>query len=179
MFELERKFRLQHDDYERVVSELTQQFGAPSELRQMDRLFLNSQGFDTHVRGQPMLRVRNQNGQHIFTYKRTILDTGNRIEHETSVEDPESIVAIINELGWQEVVTVNKHRLEFHSQTFTYAVDVVDTIDTFVEIEYVQSADDPNAEAKLFAEAQRLGIDPATQFEPKNYGLLVWEEAHP
>ena len=68
---------------------------------------------------------------------------------------------------------------ELPGKHFTYAVDVVDTIDTFVEIEYVQSADDPNAEAKLFAEAQRLGIDPATQFEPKNYGLLVWEEAHP
>jgi len=40
----------------------------------------------------------------------------------------------------------------------------------------VQLADDPDAETKLFAEAKRLGLDPAVQCEPKNYGTLVWEE---
>jgi len=176
MFEIERKFRLRPREYEHLVAELTEQFGAPNEHRQTDKLFLKDNGFDTHVTGQPILRLRDQDGKHIFTYKRTVPSTGNRVEHETSIDDPETIRAIIAELGWQEAVAVNKQRLEFRSDTFTYALDNVDTIGTFIEIEYVQLADDPDAETKLFAEAKRLGLDPAVQCEPKNYGTLVWEE---
>jgi len=178
MFEIERKFRVHAKEYERLVAELTKQFGTPTAHRQADKLFLNGHGFDTHVIGQPLLRLRDQDGKHIFTYKRTVLETGNRIEHETPIEDPHAVEAIINELGWQEAVTINKQRLEFHSDTFTYALDNVDTIGTFIEIEYVQATDDPDAETKLFAEANRLGLDPKTQCELKNYGVLVWEEAN-
>lgn len=175
MFELERKFRLKQQDYEQIVSELTQQFGEGGVSQQTDRLFLEGSGFDERKRGQPLLRVRDQNGRYIFTYKRTVLDTGNRIEHETEVADPEAVVAIAGELGWKEAITISKKRLEFHAPIFTYAVDIVDKIGTFIEIEYLSPVDDPGAEAKLFAEAKRLGIDPASQFEPKNYGVLVWE----
>ena len=177
MFEIERKFRVNAEEYKRLVTELTKQFGTPTTHRQADQLFLNGHGFDTHVVGQPLLRLRDQDGQHIFTYKRTVLETGNRVEHETPIEDPHAVEAIISELGWQEAVTINKQRLEFHSDTFTYALDNVDTIGTFIEIEYVQASDDPDAEAKLFTEASRLGLNPAVQCEPKNYGVLVWEES--
>lgn len=177
MFELERKFRLRAGEYERLLADMTAQFGAPTEHQQADKLFLQGHGFDSHVRGQPIMRIRDQDGTYIFTYKRTVLDTGNRVEHETVVQDPEAIIAIMTELGWQQAVKVHKKRLEFESEMFTHALDIVDTIGAFLEIEYVRPSDDPEAEAKIFAEAERLGLDPAAQFEPKNYGLLVWEEA--
>lgn len=177
MFEIERKFRLRAGEYERLLAELAKQFGTPSEHTQTDRLYLNGHGFDTHMRGQPLLRIRDQDGHYIFTYKRTLLETGNRVEHETPIGNAEAAHAIIAELGWQEAVVIHKKRLEFHGAAFTYALDAVDSIGTFLEIEYVQATDDPAAEAKLFAEAERLGLDPPSQFEHKNYGLLVWEEA--
>lgn len=176
MFEIERKFRLQQGEYERILAELTERFGEPEKQHQTDTLFLNGHGFDTHVPGQPILRLRNQDGRHLFTYKRTVLETGNRIEHETPIENAEAMAAVIKELGWQTAVVIKKVRLEFRSDMFTYALDAVETVGQFIEIEYITTTDDPDAQAKLFAEAKVLGLDPTAQCEPKNYGRLVWEE---
>lgn len=176
MFEIERKFRLQRDEYERILTGLIERFGEPEKQHQVDTLFLNGHDFDTHVTGQPILRLRNQDGRHLFTYKRTVLETGNRIEHETPVEDAEAMAAVIKELGWQAAVAIKKVRLEFRSDVLTYALDTVETIGQYIEIEYISTADDPNAEMKLFAEARALGLEPIAQCEPKNYGRLVWEK---
>ena len=177
MFEIERKFRLRRGEYERMLAELTQRFGTPDEQHQADTLYLEGHDFGTHVTGQPILRLRNQDSRHLFTYKRTVLETGNRIEHETHIENAAAMAAIITELGWLQAVSIQKTRLEFHTDTFTYALDTVETVGQFIEIEYISTTDDPDAEVRLFAEARELGLDPERHYEPKNYGRLVWEEA--
>jgi len=177
MFEIERKFWLQDEQFEAIRKSLAEQFGQPETHHQSDKIFVEpGKTLATHTKGEPLMRLREEDDRRIFTYKRTIIDTGNRIEDETDVTKPEAIQAILGELGWTLAVAYEKNRLEVKGSFFTYALDTVAELATrYLEIEYVTEADDPESELKIFAEARRLGIDPNLQVEYRNYPSLVME----
>ena len=178
MFEIERKFRLQDGQHEEIRSSLAREFGEPQTHHQTDRIFVEpGKTLAKHRKGEPLIRLRDENGRKIFTYKRTILQTGNRIENETGVTHPEALEATLGELGWTLAVPYEKKRLEACGPDFTYALDtVVELLPTqYFEIEYVSERDDPDAELKIFAEARRLGINPEEQVEYRNYPMLILE----
>lgn len=181
MFEIERKFWLQDGQHEEIRASLAGQFGEPQTHYQTDRIFVEpDKTLAEHKKGEPLMRLRDEDGRKIFTYKRTVLETGNRIENETDVTSPEAVEAILGELGWTLAVTYEKKRLEAHGPVFTYALDtVVELLPTqYLEIEYVSEHDDPDAQAKIFAEAQRFGINPEEQVEYRNYPILILEAGH-
>lgn len=177
MFEIERKFILSGNQHDKLLVALTDSLGRPVRHLQSDKVFLEpGKSFGNHKSGEPLMRLREEDGRSIFTYKRTILDSNNRLEHETGITDPKAIEAILTEINWNLAIVFDKIRYEFRSRSFTYVLDTLEDLNQqFLEIEYVLPADDLDAERKIFAEARSLGINPEMQIERKNYATLIWE----
>ena len=173
MYEIERKFKLTTDQFSTARDQLAKNFPEPQTLVQRDDIFIEpGKNLRDHKKGEPMARLRTENGTSIFTYKRTLLETGNRIEHESLVGDPQAMAAFLGEIGWELAISYEKERLLFSDGNLHFALDTFDGLGHFLEIEIVSDTDNQNAETYLFAEAQKLGINPQAQVEHRNYAML-------
>ncbi|WP_066415859.1 class IV adenylate cyclase [Halorubrum aethiopicum] len=112
-----------------------------------------------------------------LTYKGPLLDDGSktRAEHETGVADGEAISGILDGLGFDPAATVEKRREYWHFEGFTVALDAVDRVGEFVEIEREVDAEEaigPTREAATETLA-RLGLDADDQVRTSYLGLLL------
>jgi adenylate cyclase class 2 len=175
MFEIERKFRLNPNEAAGLKVKLEAKYGAGQKLVQHDEHFLfKKSSYAEHVTGDPVLRIRNANGNYFFTYKHTVKETGNRVEHETGISDPEALRAALVAMGWRSVVQIQKVRWHFHASGLTYDLDMVEGLGDYLEIEIV-SDKDSDAEATLVSVAVSLDI-PADRIERRSYGRLLQEK---
>ena len=175
MFEIERKFRLSAAEAEQLQTKLVSKYGPGEKLTQKDEHFLFKQtSFSQHVTGEPIVRIRKSGDKYYFTYKHTVLESGNRVEYETSISDPASMRAALIAMGWHGVIQIEKVRLHFHASGVTYDLDDVKRLGHYLEIEIV-SEKDSDAESTLVAIAKDLGI-PASRLERRNYGALFQEK---
>lgn len=177
MFEIERKFRLRADEVAEIKTKLEAKYGPGKELVQKDELFLlGKTSYSQHITGEPALRIRSSGGKHYFTYKHTVLRSGNRVEHETEVNDPTAMRAALLAMGWHNVIHFEKVRQHYHAGGVTYDLDNVKGLGNFLEIELVAEKD-ADAEATLINIAESLGIT-AEQIEYRSYGRLLEETRH-
>lgn len=177
MFEIERKFRLESGEADKIRAKLEAKYGPGEELTQKDELFLfGKTSYSQHVTGEPALRIRSSGSKHYFTYKHTVLRSGNRVEHETEVSDPAAMRAALLAMGWHDVIHLEKVRQHYHAGGVTYDLDDVKGLGNFLEIELVAEKD-ANAEATLISIAESLGIT-AGQIEHRSYGRLLEEAQH-
>ena len=172
MYEIERKFRLDSESYEQLKTTLEARYGQAEPIIQTDQIYSLKPSMLEHVKGDPLTRIRQVGATSIFTYKITKLDTGNRIEHEMTVGDPEVMAAALEAMGWQLVSNIKKSRLSYRDGDVNYELDIVETIGHFLEIEMVQPTDDSDGEQKIIDAAEALGIS-AGQIEYRNYPMLV------
>lgn len=86
------------------------------------------------------LRLRDSNGKHSITYKNWQRNTvGQSIycdEYETTVTDLGQLRKIFEVLDFKPIVTVDKIRKTWRYQDYEIAVDKVEGLGDFVEIEY-------------------------------------------
>lgn len=84
------------------------------------------------------LRLRLVNGRAFLTYKGPKIDTDSktREEIEVHVEDPEKIISILRKLGFTQVATVRKRRTLYRIEDVVVALDSVEGLGDFVELEY-------------------------------------------
>ncbi|MHC3439048.1 class IV adenylate cyclase [Natrialbaceae archaeon A-gly3] len=115
------------------------------------------------------LRVRTERAQAWtdertrLTYKGPLVDdeSKTREEFETAIEDPETIDAILDRLGFEPAAAVRKDREHFRLDEYTVTLDAVDGVGEFVEVETeAEKADLENAREGAFAVLERLGLDP-------------------
>ena len=66
-------------------------------------------------------------------------------EYEFAVDDGDMARQMLTALGWQEVVTVDKVRLESKTEDYTICVDEVAGLGLFIELE-VLAEDDANTD---------------------------------
>ena len=114
-----------------------------------------------------------------LTYTGPLLDDGSktRAEHETGVADGEAISGILDGLGFEPAATVEKRREYWHLEGFTVALDVVDGVGEFVEIEREIGEEDPigpTREAAIETLAT-LGLRADDQVRTSYLGLLLAE----
>lgn len=110
------------------------------------------------------LRIRNQNGQHLFTLKRSEVNETESTEHETEVSKPEEVIAIIKLLGFEEAVRIHKVRRKAKYQDFEICLDDIEHLGLFVEVEkLVESGDIEAIQNELFSFLETLGISRADQ----------------
>ncbi|GAB7008215.1 class IV adenylate cyclase [Halorubrum trueperi] len=112
-----------------------------------------------------------------ITYKGPLLDDGSktRVERETGVDDAEAVAGILSGLGFEPAATVEKRREFWAYEGFTVALDAVDGVGEFVEIE--REVDDEDTIERTRNEASaalsRLGLDGSSQVRTSYLGLLL------
>jgi len=85
------------------------------------------------------LRLRSANGDSFLTYKGPKIDAGSktREEMEIMVEEPESLLSLLEKLGFRKVARVGKRRISYHHAGVKICLDKVEGLGDFVELEYM------------------------------------------
>jgi adenylate cyclase class 2 len=177
MIEIERKYRLTAKQATTLARELERQFGTPEHLHQIDEVFLfQKNSFANHQKGDPVIRLRNQNGKASFTLKKATGNAGSSVEHELAIGSHETMRAALVEMGYQTVISIEKKRHQYSGNGVTYELDDVTGLGMFLEIEILAEQTDHAAEQKILEAATDLGLSD-TDLEPKKYDVLL-EEQH-
>lgn len=171
MIEVESKFKVLGDITQSdLLTILKDQFIAPiSSKRQIDTVFLLPEQVDAPiVPGSKIMRVRDvlnpktgELQQSLMTLKvegqaKLVSD-----EYEFAVDDGNAARQMLTALGWQEVVTVDKVRLESKTEDYTICIDEVAGLGLFIELE-VLAEDDANAnniQQQMYSFLKNLNID--------------------
>lgn len=171
MIEIESKFKLASDvTRDNLIATLKSQFIAPiSSKRQIDTVFLLPEQVDAPiVPGSKIMRVRDvlnpETGelqQSLMTLKvegQTKLASD---EYEFAVDDGNVARQMLAALDWQEVVTVDKVRLESKTEDYTVCIDEVAELGLFIELEVLteDSADVKNIQQQMRNFLKNLNID--------------------
>lgn len=171
MIEIESKFKLASDiTRDNLIAILKSQFIAPiSSKRQIDTVFLLPGQVDAPiVPGSKIMRVRDvlnpETGelqQSLMTLKvegQTKLVSD---EYEFAVDDGNVARQMLTALGWQEIVTVDKVRLESKTKDYTICIDEVAELGLFIELEVLteDSADVKNIQQQMRNFLKNLNID--------------------
>lgn len=156
MIEIESKFKLSNNiNRNKLITILKNKFVAPvSSKRQIDTVFLLPEQVDVPIiPGSKIMRIRDildlETGelrQSLITLKvegQTKLASS---EYELTVDDGNIACQMLVALGWQEVVTVDKVRLESKTEDYTICIDEVAGLGLFIELE-VLAEDDVDVDA--------------------------------
>ncbi|OHD69274.1 MAG: hypothetical protein A2W19_15905 [Spirochaetes bacterium RBG_16_49_21] len=113
------------------------------------------------------LRIRQANGRAILTYKGPKLSAvaKTRLEQEVAVDDFDSLLNILQYLGFHEAGSVVKMREIYLFDEITICLDEVESLGFFVELEK-KGSEREQAEGELFSLAADLGLD---RFERRSY----------
>jgi adenylate cyclase class 2 len=171
MLEVEVKARVR--DVEALKKRLTQ-LGARylGEEKQVD-VYFNHPSRDFASRDEA-LRLRRAKGSCYLAYKGPKLDgvTKTRVEHEVKVACYEEARRILESLGFTAVLEVNKTRRLYALGEYIIALDSVEGLGNFVEVEKKGSAYEPK---ELLGFLKRLGVA-EEQAERRSYLELLLEK---
>ncbi len=171
MIEVESKFKISSDiTRNELLAILKDQFIAPiSSKRQIDTVFLLPEQVDAPiVPGSKIMRVRDVLNPETGELQRSLMTL--KVEGQTKlvsdeyefvVDDGNTARQMLTALGWQEVVTVDKVRLESKTEDYTICIDEVAGLGLFIELE-ILTEDDANAgdiQQQMHTFLKNLNID--------------------
>ena len=153
MIEVESKFKvLSSITRDELLTILKDQFIAPiSVKRQIDTVFLLPEQVDAPiVPGSKIMRVRDVLNPETGELQRSLMtlkvDGQTKLvsdEYEFAVDDGNAARQMLTALGWQEIVTVDKVRIESKTEDYTICIDEVAGLGLFIELE-ILTEDDAN-----------------------------------
>lgn len=154
MIEIEAKFKLASDiTRDNLIAILKSQFiTSISSKHQIDTVFLLPEQVDAPIApGSKIMRVRDVLNPETGELQRSLMtlkvERQTKLvsdEYEFAVDDGNAARQMLTALGWQEVVTVDKVRLESKTEDYTICIDEVAGLGLFIELE-VLTEDDANA----------------------------------
>jgi adenylate cyclase class 2 len=113
-----------------------------SEKRQIDEYF--SPINDDFLAVRPVekwLRLRDANGKYSLNYKNWYFDANGKSNHcdefEARIEEFEPVKKMLSALNFKSIVIVDKLRKTWTYQDYEIAIDAVENLGDFVEIEYI------------------------------------------
>lgn len=108
------------------------------------------------------------------TYKGPLVEAGSktREEIETTVEDGTVAKELLQRLGFQPAATVEKSRSVYRYAEYTIALDDVETLGTFVEVETESEVIEPAREGAQALLAE-LGLNPDEHVRQSYLELLL------
>ena len=171
MIEVESKFKISGDITQSdLLAILKDQFIAPiSSKRQIDTVFLLPEQVDALiVPGSKIMRVRDVLNPETDELQRSLITLKVEgqaklasDEYEFAVDDGNVARQMLTALGWQEVVTVDKVRLESKTEDYTICIDEVAGLGLFIELEVLteDSADVKNIQQQMRNFLKNLNID--------------------
>lgn len=171
MIEVESKFKISGDMTQSdLLAILKSQFIAPiSSKHQIDTVFLLPEQVDTPITpGSKIMRVRDvlnpETGELRLSLMTLKVEGQTKLvsdEYEFAVDDGNAARQMLTALGWQEIVTVDKVRLESKTEDYTICIDEVAGLGLFIELE-VLAEDDANAnniQQQMYSFLKNLNID--------------------
>lgn len=171
MIEIESKFKLSSDiTCDNLIAILKSQFIAPiSSKRQIDTVFLLPEQVDAPITpGSKIMRVRDvlnpETGELRLSLMTLKVEGQAKLvsdEYEFVVDDGNAARQMLTALGWQEIVTVDKVRLESKTKDYTICIDEVAMLGLFIELEVLteDSADVKNIQQQMCNFLKNLDID--------------------
>ena len=171
MIEIEAKFKLSNNmTRDKLITVLESHLVAPISVKhQIDTVFLLPEQVDAPiVPGSKIMRVRDVLDPETGELQRSLMTL--KIEgqaklvsdeYEFAVDSGDMARQMLTALGWQEVVTVDKVRLESKTDDYTICVDEVAGLGLFIELE-VLAEDDANADniqQQMYSFLKNLNID--------------------
>ena len=112
-----------------------------------------------------------------LTYKGPKIDplSKTRIEFNLSIDDIDSISAVLDHLGFVRVGTVQKTRTYYHLDSIELCIDEVENLGSFVELETVvlDETQIPSARDNLLAIASRFGLPTGTSIRKSYLEMLL------
>ena len=171
MIEIESKFKISGDiTRSDLLTILKDQLIAPiSSKRQIDTVFLLPEQVDVPiVPGSKIMRVRDVLNPETGKLQRSLMtlkvEGQTKLvsdEYEFAVDDGNTARQMLTALGWQEVVTVDKVRLESKTKDYTICIDEVAMLGLFIELEVLteDSADVKNIQQQMCNFLKNLNID--------------------
>ena len=171
MIEIESKFKLLSNiARDNLMAILKSQFIAPISIKhQIDTVFLLPEQVDTPiVPGSKIMRVRDVLDPETGELQRSLMTL--KIErqaklvsdeYEFAVDSSDMAHQMLTALGWQEVVTVDKVRLESKTEDYTICVDEVAGLGLFIELEVLaeDDANTDNIQQQMYSFLKNLNID--------------------
>ncbi len=175
MIEIERKFTLTPDKKASIEDWLQQEYGLPQPVRQIDEVFLHGiDSFAEFKRGMPIMRIRSADNETTLTYKKGINDKGDMIEHELTIGSATTMRAMLKEMDYRSVTKVDKLRTEVKVGELAIALDAVEGLGDFLEIEAIK-ADKSQLEStewQIMEMAAGLGLSEA-DIEARKYDQMI------
>ena len=171
MIEIESKFKVSSSiTRDELLAILKGQFiTSISSKRQIDTVFLLSEQVDAPIiPGSKIMRVRDVLNPETGELQRSLMTL--KIEGQTKlasdeyefvVDDGNTARQMLTALGWQEIVTVDKIRLESKTEDYTICIDEVAELGLFIELEVLteDSADVKNIQQQMYNFLKNLDID--------------------
>ncbi|MEI7652913.1 MAG: class IV adenylate cyclase [bacterium] len=121
------------------------------------------------------LRLRDDQGKYVFTYKHwypeRVKESTHCDEYESKIENIESFRKILKALDFEEVVVVDKKRTAYTIKNLEVAVDDVKDLGMFLEIEikdHYESVED--GIEQIYALAKKLGLEQLPEDHPVRTG---------
>jgi adenylate cyclase class 2 len=177
MYEIEVKVRADHDPVrDRLRARDAERVG---QVRQADTYYDHpARSFATTDEALRIRREKPADGDPAtrLTYKGPLVESASktREEIETNVGDADAFDAILLELGFEPAPEVSKERELFTLEGYTVALDTVDRVGSFVEIERQGTG----AEIETLREGARnllrdLGLDPTDHVRTSYLELVL------
>ncbi len=171
MIEIESKFKLSDNmTRDKLIAILESQFVVPASVKhQIDTVFLLPEQVDAPITpGSKIMRVRDvlnpETGELRLSLMTLKVEGQAKLvsdEYEFAVDDGNAARQMLTALGWQEVVTVDKVRLESKTEDYTICIDEVAGLGLFIELE-ILTEDDANAgdiQQQMHTFLKNLNID--------------------
>lgn len=176
MYEVEVKVRADHDAVRARLPDLDAE--SLGTVEQADTYY--GHPVRDFAETDEALRVRRETRDGAFdaearvTYKGPLVEAESktREEFETGVDDGDTMAAILEELGFEAVETVEKTRERFRVDQYTVTLDAIDGLGEFVEVETESETVEPAREGAQ-AVLRDLGLNPDEQIRTSYLGLLL------
>lgn len=176
MIEVEIKAKI--EDHVSIYEKIKEMGGVYSHSEKQHDIYFNGE-HKNFKESDEALRIREipegNDLKRILTYKGPKLnkETKTRKEIEVCVDDTESMIEILVNIGFKPSAIVKKMRRIFTYNDFTITVDKLEELGYFMEIEYVTS-DESNIDKiqnDIFSIFKKLGIEDG--FEKTSYLELL------
>jgi adenylate cyclase class 2 len=133
---LEREIKLRFDSAAQARERILAIGATPLRGRRLQEDCLLDSEQDDLYRRRCVLRVRNEGGKSLLTFKGPVQPSTVKMreEHETVVADGDTLLCILQELGLHVWFRYEKYREEFSAEDVIIAIDET-PVGTFVEIE--------------------------------------------
>lgn len=178
MIEVERKFKLTAEHYRKIEEYFKDKKNSLHIQHQIDEIFLPGiDSFAQFKQGMPVVRLRTVDNETLLTYKRSINDGGDTLEHELTIESPGVMRLILLDMDYRQITVVDKIRTEYKDGELTVMLDDVKELGRFLEIEAMVDKEENITEATstIMTKAAEFDLTEA-DIEPRKYDKLMTEQ---